>query len=66
MPRNQEFPSIPNSGGQMIVVDLSITIEHQEVLKIGRTSRKLLRISRDLFLTQKFKKSLIKGKVLEN
>ena len=37
MPRNQEFPSIPNSGGLMIVVDLLTTIEHQEVLKIGRT-----------------------------
>ena len=47
MPRNQEFSSIPNSGRQTIVVNLSTTIEHQEVLKIGRTSRKLLRISRE-------------------
>jgi len=66
MPRNQECPSIPNNGGWMIVVNLSTTIEHQEVLKIGRTSRKLLRTSRDPFLTKKFKKSLIKEKVLGN
>jgi len=65
-PRNQEFPSIPNSGGRTIVVDLSTTIEHQEILKIGRTSRKLLRTSRDPFLTKKFKILLIKGKILGN
>ena len=50
----------------MIVVDLLTTIEHQEVLKIGRTSRKLLKTSRDSFLTKKFKKSSIKEKVLGN
>ena len=66
MPRNQGSPSIPNSGGWTIVVDLSTTIEHQEVLKIGRTSRKLLRISRDPFLMKKFKKSSIKENVLGN
>ena len=58
-PRNQEYPNIPNSGGQMIVVKLSTTIEHQEVLKIGRTSR-------GLFLMKKFKKSPIKEKALGN
>jgi len=66
MPRNQECPSIPNNGGWTIVVDLSTTIKHQEVLKIGRTSRKLLRTSRDPFLMKKFKKSPIKEKVLGN
>jgi len=40
MPRNQEYPSIPNSGGQIIIVEPSITIEYQEVLKTGKTSRK--------------------------
>ena len=65
-PRNQEFPSIPNNGGQTIAVNLSTTIEHQEVLKIERTSRKLLRTPRDLFLMKKFKKSPIKEKVLRN
>jgi len=57
--RNQEYPNIPNSGGQMIIVKLSTTIEHQEVLKIGRTSR-------GLFLMKKFKKSPIKEKALGN
>ena len=65
-PRNQEFSSIPNSGGRTIVVNLLTTIEHQKVLKIGRTSRKLSRTSRDPFLTKKFKKSPIKEKVLGN
>ena len=40
MPRNQKSPSIPNNGGWRNVVTLSITIEHQEVLKIGRNSRR--------------------------
>jgi len=66
MPRNQECPSIPNSGGRKSVANLSITIEHQEVLKIRSTSRKLLRTSRDPFLMKKFKKSPIKEKVLGN
>jgi len=59
MPRNQEYPNIPNSCGQMIVVELSTTIEHQKVLKIRRTSR-------GLFLMKKFKKLPIKEKVLRN
>ena len=59
MPRNQESPNIPNSGGWTSIVDLSTTIKYQEVLKIGR-------MSRDSFLTKKFKKLPIKEKVLGN
>jgi len=39
MPRNQKSPNIPNNGGWMNVVALSITIERQEVSKIRRNSR---------------------------
>ena len=37
----------------MNVVDLSITTEHQEVVKTGNTSKMLLRTSRDPFFNKK-------------
>jgi len=40
IPRNRKSPSTPNNGGQRNVVILSITIERQEVSKIGRNSRR--------------------------
>jgi len=40
MPRNGKSPSIPNNGGWRNVVAFSITIEYQEVSKIGRNSRR--------------------------
>jgi len=66
MPRNQKSPSIPNNGGWRNAVALSITIECQEVLKIGRNSRRQLKMSRDHFLTIKFKKLRTRVMVLEN
>jgi len=38
--RNQEFPNIPSNSGQMNIVVLLTTIEQQEALKIGRTSKR--------------------------
>ena len=60
MLRNQEFPSTPNSGGRMNVVNLSTTTEYQEVMKTGNTLRMLSRTLRDSFLMKKFMKLPIK------
>jgi len=56
MQKNPKNPSTPNNGGQKIVVVLSITTEHQEVLRTGRNSRRLSKTSRDLFSMTKSKK----------
>jgi len=66
MPSNQKSPSIPNNSRQRNVVALSITIEHQEVSKIGRNSRRQLKTSRDHFSTIKFKKLRTRVVVLGN
>jgi len=51
MPRIRESPNIPSNGGQTNVAVLSIITGHQEVLIIGRISRRLLRTPRDLSST---------------
>jgi len=66
MPRIRESPNIPSNGGQTNVAVLSIITGHQEVLIIGRISRRLLRTPRDLSSTQRFKKLLVKVIVLES
>jgi len=50
MPRNQELPNTPSSGGLRNAAILLTSIDRLEVLKIGRTSRRWLRMSkRDFF-----------------
>ena len=64
MPRIWESPNIPSNGGWTNIAVLSIITGHQEVLIIGRISRRLLRTLRDLSSTQRFKKLLAKVMVL--
>jgi len=60
MQKNAKYPSTPNNGRQKIVVVLSITTEHQGVLRTGRNSRRLSKTSRDSFSMTKSKKLQIK------
>jgi len=60
MPRSQSSPNILSNGGQNNAAILSIITGHQEVSINRRISRRSLRTPRDLSLTQRFKKLLIK------
>ena len=66
MQRNQDYLNIPNNDGQKIAAVLSTSTDHQEVLRIGRISRRLSKTPRDLSLTTKFKKLQIKVVGSEN
>jgi len=64
--KNQEYLNIPNNGGQKIAAVLSTSTDHQEVLRIGRNSRRLSKTPRDHSSMTKFKKLQIKVTVPGN
>ena len=66
MQKNQDYRNIPNNGGWKSAAVLSTPTDHQEVLRIGRISRRLSKPPRDYSLTTKFKKLQIKIVVLRN
>ena len=66
MPRNQELPNTPSSGGLTNAAILLTSIDRLEVSKIGRTSKRWLRTSKEIFLMLKSKKLLIKVANLGN
>jgi len=65
-PKNRELPNTPSSGGLMNAAILLTSIDRLEVLKIGRTSRRWLRTSKEIFLMLKSKKLLTKVADLGN
>ena len=66
MQKNQEYLNIPNNGGWKIAAILLISTDHQEVLRIGRNSRRLSKIPRDHSSMTKFKKLQVKVMVPGN
>jgi len=66
MQKNQKYLNTPNNGGWKIADALSTSTDHQEVSRIGRNSRRLSKIPRDLSSTIKSKKLQIKVEVPGN